>query len=116
MQTVEYYIVASRGRNPENPSDRRKGIFLVQRYEINKQKICNCLTRVSKDNLVLEIHKRNITNLCYLTPNNFSHKAGDGISTRKRNIRYIHPALQANCGATQCTYLLVRIDYGNGKD
>lgn len=50
-----------------------------------------------------------ITNVCYLTPNNFLHKAGDGTNTRKRNISYIHPALQANCGATQCTYLLVRI-------
>lgn len=52
---------------------------------------------------------KTITNVCYLTPNNFQHKAGDGTITRKRNIRYIHPALQANCGATQCTYLLVKI-------
>ena len=56
---------------------------------------------------------KTITNVCYLTPNNFQHKAGDGTSTRKRNISYIHPALQANCGATQCTYLLVRITYEN---
>ena len=47
--------------------------------------------------------------ICFLTPNNFSHKAGDGISTRKRNIAYIHPALQANTGAIQATYLLVEI-------
>lgn len=46
------------------------------------------------------------TKICLLTPNNFSHKAGDGVKTRKREIRYIHPALQANPGATQCTYLL----------
>ena len=59
---------------------------------------------------------RTITNVCYLTPNNFSHKSGDGPSTRKRNISYIHPALQANCGATQCTYLLVRIDYRNNEN
>ena len=51
-----------------------------------------------------------------ITPNNFRHKSGDGPSTRKRNVSYIHPALQANCGATQCTYLLVRITYGNGED
>lgn len=24
----------------------------------------------------------------------------------KREVRFIHPALQANCGATQATYLL----------
>ena len=41
-----------------------------------------------------------------LTPNNFSHKAGDGKVTRKRGISIIHPALQAMCGGTQATYLL----------
>ena len=46
--------------------------------------------------------------ICLLTPNNFAHKAGDGTKTRKREIRFIHPALQANCGATQATYLLER--------
>lgn len=44
--------------------------------------------------------------ICLLTPNNFAHKAGDGTKTRKREIRYIHPALQAMPGATQATYLL----------
>ena len=56
MQIIEYYIVASRGRNPENPSDRTKGIHLVQRLEINFQGISNCITCVSKDNMVLEIY------------------------------------------------------------
>lgn len=44
--------------------------------------------------------------IALITPNNFAHKAGDGKKTRKHNIKYIHPSLQANCGATQCTYLL----------
>jgi hypothetical protein len=56
MRSVQYYIVASRGRNPENPADRTKGIHLVQRLEINLDGICNCLTSVSKDNMVLEIY------------------------------------------------------------
>ncbi len=56
MRTVQYYIVASRGRNPENPADRSKGIHLEQRLEINSKGICNCLTRVSKDNMVLEVY------------------------------------------------------------
>ena len=46
--------------------------------------------------------------ICYLTPNNFEHKAGDGVKTRKKNIAYIHPTLQANCGATQMTLLLAK--------
>lgn len=56
MQRINAYIIASRGRNPEYPSDRRKGINLVQRYEINMRGVSNCLTSVSKDNLVLEIY------------------------------------------------------------
>lgn len=45
--------------------------------------------------------------ICFITPNNFAHKAGDGIATRKHNIASIHPALQANCGGTQMTYVLL---------
>ena len=56
MRSVQYYIVASRGRNPDNPSDRTKGIHLVQRIEVNSKGISNCITCVSKDNLVLEIY------------------------------------------------------------
>lgn len=51
----ENVIVAMRGRNPNDPSDRMPGIFLEQRLEVNKQGICNCLTSVQKDNLVMEI-------------------------------------------------------------
>ncbi len=47
-------IVAMRGRNPENPSDRTAGIPTEQRLEPNSQGICNTLTSVKKDNMVLE--------------------------------------------------------------
>lgn len=47
--------------------------------------------------------------ICFITPNNFSHKAGDGLVTRKHNVSQIHPALQANPGSTQMTYLLEEI-------
>ncbi len=47
-------IVASRGRNPKNPSDRSKGTHLEQTLEVNKQGICNTLTSVQKDNYVIE--------------------------------------------------------------
>lgn len=50
----EGVIVSMRGRNPDNPSDRRAGIPLEQRLEVNEQGICNCLTSVQKDNLVME--------------------------------------------------------------
>lgn len=49
-----YLVVAMRGRNPNNPSDRTPGIELEQRLEPNLEGICNTLTTVQKDNLVLE--------------------------------------------------------------
>ena len=47
-------IVAMRRRNPDNPSDRRAGIELEQRLEPQKDGICNTLTSVCKDNLLIE--------------------------------------------------------------
>ncbi len=47
-------IVAMRGRNPDNPSDRTAGNPTEQRLEVNMQDTSNCLTSVQKDNLVLE--------------------------------------------------------------
>ena len=47
-------IVAMRGRNPNNPSDRTTGIPTEQRLEANTQGTSNCLTSVQKDNLLLE--------------------------------------------------------------
>lgn len=65
MVTARYYkgieahkdnmcIVAMRGRNPDNPSDRTVGSPTEQRLEVNTQGMSNCLTSVQKDNMVLE--------------------------------------------------------------
>lgn len=51
---LESQIVAMRGRNPGNPSDRKNGSPTEQRLEPNAQGMCNCLTSVQKDNLVME--------------------------------------------------------------
>ena len=48
------FIVSSRGRNPENPSDRTAGIHLEQRLEPNFSGCSNTLTTVQKDNYVAE--------------------------------------------------------------
>lgn len=53
-QIAEPFIAASRGRNPENPSDRTVGSPTEQRLEPNSQGICNTLTTVQKDNYVVE--------------------------------------------------------------
>lgn len=45
---------ASRGRNPDNPSDRTTGSHTEQRIEINHTGCSNTLTSVQKDNYVVE--------------------------------------------------------------
>ena len=52
--------------------------------------------------------------ICLLAPINFKHKAGDGTKTREKRIAQIHPALQANCGATQATYILEKVENEKG--
>lgn len=51
---INPFIVASRGRNPENPSDRTVGVPTTQHLEANSQGLCNTLTTVQKDNYVCE--------------------------------------------------------------
>lgn len=51
---IDKQIVAMRGRNPDNPSDRTVGSPTEQRLEPNSQGICNTLTSVQKDNMVME--------------------------------------------------------------
>lgn len=53
---IESQIVAMRGRDPENPSDRTAGNpNLEQRLEPNSEGISNTITTVQKDNMVLEV-------------------------------------------------------------
>lgn len=51
---IDPFIVASRGRNPENPSDRTSGIHTEQTLEPNFNGTTNCITSVQKDNWVCE--------------------------------------------------------------
>ena len=54
LKILESQIVAMRGRNPDNPSDRTVGSPTEQRLEVNTQGMSNCLTSAQKDNMVLE--------------------------------------------------------------
>lgn len=56
-RTDDPVIAAMRGRNPDNPSDRTSGVPTQQRLEVNDKGLCNTLTSVQKDNLVLEQKK-----------------------------------------------------------
>lgn len=53
----EPFVVASRGRNIENPSDRTIGSPTEQRLEINYTGCTNTLTSVQKDNYVVENYR-----------------------------------------------------------
>lgn len=64
----ESQIVAMRGRNPDNPSDRSAGSPTEQRLEANTQGTSNCLTSVQKDNLLLE---NNIQKVGQISSNGF---------------------------------------------
>lgn len=50
----EPFVVASRGRNPDNPSDRTAGSPTEQRLEPNFSGCTNTLTSVQKDNYICE--------------------------------------------------------------
>lgn len=54
LEEQEPFIVASRGRNPDNPSDRTTGAPTEQRLEPNFSGCTNTLTSVQKDNYVAE--------------------------------------------------------------
>lgn len=51
---AEPRIGAIRGRNPDAPSDRRRGIPTQQRLEIGAEETSNTITTVQKDNMVVE--------------------------------------------------------------
>lgn len=83
-------IVAMRGRNPENPSDRRAGIELEQRLEPNTEGIANTITTVEKDNMVLETCKvEHIGDMgCHQTDEVYS---SDGLSRCIKATDYKNP-------------------------
>lgn len=87
---AEPFIVASRGRNPDNPSDRTPGAPTEQRLEPNFSGCANTLTTVQKDNYVAEP-------LAYDEQNGYIRKDGtvgtlttDG-SSPKHNNRVVEP-------------------------
>ena len=87
---TEPLACASRGRNPENPSDRTVGAPTEQRLETNESGCSNTLTSVQKDNWVIEP-------LAYDEQNGYVRQDGcvgtlttDG-SSPKHNNRVIEP-------------------------
>lgn len=52
---MDLFIVAQRGRNPDNPKSRVSGLPTEQMLEPRKDGKTNCLTSVQKDNLLMQI-------------------------------------------------------------
>lgn len=50
---IEAFCCASRGRNPENPTDRTPGPPTEQRLEVRQDGLTNTITTVQKDNYVM---------------------------------------------------------------
>lgn len=60
---IEPVACASRGRNPDNPSDRTTGCPTEQRLEINTNGTTNTITTVQKDNYVIESRVYQVGNI-----------------------------------------------------
>ncbi|MBQ3348061.1 DNA cytosine methyltransferase [Candidatus Saccharibacteria bacterium] len=63
LKVSESIVVASRGRDPENPSRRTAGGAFKQRLEPRLDGITNTLTTVQKDNLIAELRDCRIRKL-----------------------------------------------------
>ena len=59
--------VASRGRNPDDPSDRTAGAPTEQRYEAHEDGKTNTITSVQKDNLIAEPVQLSEREMGYMT-------------------------------------------------
>lgn len=77
--TTEPLCAASRGRNPENPSDRTAGTATEQRLEINNTGCSNTLTTVQKDNYVVEPVNLDKDGNARAICNNYSKQGVDNI-------------------------------------
>ena len=88
----EPFACASRGCNPDNPSDRTVGSPTEQRLEINKDGVSNTLTSVQKDNWIVEPLALDEQNKCIRKDGTVGTLTTDG-SSPKHNNRVIEPKI-----------------------
>lgn len=77
IEITEPVICASRGRNPDNPSNREKGCNTEQTLELKKDGCSNTLTTVQKDNLIIEPEIKNIGSINGHQSGNVLHHNSD---------------------------------------
>lgn len=104
-------VGAMRGRNPEDPSDRTAGVPTEQRLEINEKGLCNALTTVQKDNLVIEEDKQNYVSRRY---NEFIEEKGYVpemfVAYNKTEIKDVAPTLTGQCSSPSGSSAVLKLE------
>lgn len=104
-------VGAMRGRNPEDPSDRTAGVPTEQRLEINEKGLCNALTTVQKDNLVIEEDKPDYVSRRY---NEFIEENGYVpemfVAYNKTEIKDIAPTLTGQCSSPSGSSAVLKLE------
>lgn len=104
-------VGAMRGRNPEDPSDRTAGVPTEQRLEINEKGLCNALTTVQKDNLVIEEDKQDYVSRRY---NEFIEEKGYVpemfVAYNKTEIKDIAPTLTGQCSSPSGSSAVLKLE------
>lgn len=107
-------VCASRGRNPDNPSDRTLGQRLEQRIEVNTDGVSNTLTTFQKDNYVLEENKED--NYSYVEKKYKEFYDKNGYIPEFFNpyngseIKDIAPTQTTNCGSVGSSASVLKAD------
>ena len=104
-------VGAMRGRNPEDPSDRTLGVPTEQRLEINEKGLCNALTTVQKDNLVIEEDKQDYVSRRY---NEFIEEKGYVpemfVAYNKTEIKDVAPTLTGQCSSPSGSSAVLKLE------
>lgn len=109
-------VGAMRGRNPEDPSDRTAGLPTEQRLEINEKGLCNALTTVQKDNLVIEEDKQDYVSRRY---NEFIEEKGYVpemfVAYNKTEIKDVAPTLTGQCSSPSGSSAVLKLEVEDVK-
>lgn len=109
-------VGAMRGRNPEDPSDRTAGVPTEQRLEINEKGLCNALTTVQKDNLVIEEDKQDYVSRRY---NEFIEEKGYVpemfVAYNKTEIKDVAPTLTGQCSSPSGSSAVLKLEVKDVK-
>lgn len=109
-------VGAMRGRNPDNPSDRTTGLPTKQRLEVNDKGVCNALTTVQKDNLVIEAEKQDYVSRRY---SEFIDEKGYMpemfVAYNKTEVKDVAPTLTGQCSSASGSSAVLKVELEDVK-